>query len=61
MKKELLTITEFCSIANIGRTNAYRLINSGAIKAVKIGKKTLIPLEALEEWISSLTAYQPRG
>ena len=57
---ELFTIPEFCAAANIGRTNAYRLINAGQLKAVKIGKKTLISRASLQEWILSLEPYQVR-
>lgn len=58
MQTELLTIPEFCRTANVGRTNAYRLINEGSIKAVKVGKKTLIPRVAMESWIAALQPYK---
>ncbi len=58
MTTALMTIPEFCHAANIGRTNAYKLINVGDIKAVKVGKKTLIPRTALESWIASLEPYK---
>lgn len=58
MKAELLTIPEFCKSVNLGRTVAYRLINEGKVKAVKLGKKTLIPRSALDDFIASLPAYK---
>lgn len=58
MQTELLTIPEFCKMANIGRTTAYSLINAGLIKAIKIGKKTLIPRTSMNEWISTLQPYK---
>lgn len=59
MNTELLTIPEFCQMANTGRTNAYKLINSGALKAVKLGKKTLIRKADMDTWVSSLNPYKP--
>lgn len=54
MKRELFTIHEFCKMAGIGRTLAYDLIKSGDIKAVKVGRKTMIPRSAIESWLGSL-------
>ena len=58
MKPELLTIPEFCKSAKVGRTVAYSLINKGEVKAVKLGKKTLIPRSAMDEFIASLPVYK---
>ncbi len=54
MERELFTITEFCKMAGIGRTLAYDLIKSGDIRAVKVGRKTMIPRTAIESWLGSL-------
>ncbi|MBP7722279.1 MAG: helix-turn-helix domain-containing protein [Alphaproteobacteria bacterium] len=54
---ELLTITQLCEAVNIGRTNAYRLIGEGKIKAIKINRKTLIRRSDMDAWIESLPAY----
>lgn len=61
MTKELLTITEVCAETNIGKTMVYRLINSGQLLAVKLGKKTLIRRADMETWLSSLNNYNVRG
>lgn len=61
MHQELLTIPEFCEIAKIGRTSAYKLLNRGSLKAVKLGKKTLIPRDAVHEWIATLAQYSPEN
>lgn len=47
----LLTIPEACATIRIGRTKFYQLLNAGEIKAVKIGKKTLVPQSAILQWI----------
>jgi excisionase family DNA binding protein len=53
----LLTIPEACAMIRIGRTKFYQLLNAGEIKAVKIGKKTLVPQSAILQWIEELPAY----
>ncbi|MCB9973118.1 MAG: helix-turn-helix domain-containing protein [Rhodospirillales bacterium] len=59
MKPELLTLTEFCKIACVGKTKAYELINRGEVPAVKLDNKTMIRRSDVESWLSSLQAYQP--
>ena len=54
MKKRMLTINEFVELYGIGRTKTYQEINSARLKALKCGRRTLIPLEAAEEWLCSL-------
>ncbi len=54
----LLTISEACETIRIGRTKFYQFLNSGDIKAVKIGKKTLIPVSELENFINNLPQYK---
>ena len=48
---QLLTIDELCSALAIGRNSAYRLLNSGAIPAFRIGKVWKIPRIGLDEYI----------
>ena len=57
MTKELLTIAEVCSETNTGKTMIYKLINSGQLLAVKLGKKTLVRRVDMLTWLSSLNAY----
>lgn len=57
MQTELLTLSEFCKAVNLGRTSVYKLINAGKVKALKLGKKTLVPRSSLDEFIASLPAY----
>ncbi len=58
MQPDLLTIPEFCEVTNVCKTLAYRFINNGSLKAVKVGKKTLITQKAKDAWLASLPAYQ---
>jgi excisionase family DNA binding protein len=50
------TIAEVCRLANIGRTAVYSEINSGALRAVKRGRRTLVLAEDLRHWLENLPA-----
>lgn len=39
---------------NIGQTKIYEEIKLGRLKAVKFGKRTLIPSKSLREWLNAL-------
>lgn len=53
--KTLLTVSEASRSLNIGRTQFYRLVNTGLIRPVKIGKKGIrIPRAELNECVSRL-------
>jgi|GEM_PF-1865642 len=51
------TINEFCKEMNIGRTSAYKELNSGRLKAIKVFGKTLIPESSIQDWLHSLPSY----
>jgi excisionase family DNA binding protein len=61
MSKELLTITEFCEASNLGRTRVYELLQSGELKAVKIGRRTFIRREDMQAWLAGLSTYPVRN
>ena len=44
-------IHEACRIIGIGRSKFYELIASGDIEALKVGRITLIPIEALRQFL----------
>lgn len=49
------TVDEFCKTVSIGKTKAYELMSEGAIKYVKIGRRTVIttdPVAFLENFSS---------
>ncbi len=54
---ELLTINDFAKVTNLGRTRIYELLKRGEVKAVKIGRRTLIRREDADAWIASLANY----
>lgn len=51
--EKLITITELCTILEIGRNTAYHLLKTEQIKAFKIGSKWKIPLSSVNKYISN--------
>jgi excisionase family DNA binding protein len=56
---QLLPIPLFCKQYGISRSTAYRLLASGQLVAVKIGKSTRVRGEDAERWAAGLTPYHP--
>jgi excisionase family DNA binding protein len=48
------SIPEFCRRYGIGRTNAYQEIAAGRLRALKVGRRTLITQDAAESWLAAL-------
>lgn len=42
--------------SHTGRTKLYAEIRAGRLRAIKLGKRTLITAEALAEWLNALPA-----
>lgn len=43
---------EAATLLGIGRTNFYKLVKDGRIKTVKLGKRTLVPLDPLRKMLA---------
>lgn len=56
---DILTIEEMCEILMIGRNAAYTLLNSGTLKAFRIGKVWKIPKKSLENYILRQVSGKP--
>ncbi len=61
MTQMSLSIEEARAATGLGRTKLYQLINSGELKARKIGKRTIILKTDLENFLSGLESYDSKA
>ena len=52
MDQITVNIKTACDISHIGRSTLYKLLSSGAIKSAKIGKKRLVLVASLREFLT---------
>jgi excisionase family DNA binding protein len=52
--KVAYTIAEVCAMASIGRTTVYQSIKEGQLRAIKLGRRTLILAEDLRKWLGEM-------
>lgn len=57
----VLTIDEFIRDFRLSRTSTYEELKHGRLKAVKVGRRTMIRRVDAEAWLESLAAYSPRS
>ena len=55
---EVITVEELMELLYIGKNTAYKLLNSGELRALKIGKVWKIPKEAVGEYIMKKTRHE---
>jgi len=53
--RRLLSIEETQDMLRVGRGTVWKLIKEEGLPTVKIGKRRLIPVKALDEWIEART------
>jgi len=47
-----ISVDEFCAATRIGRTAVYLALQRGEIPHRRIGRRIVIPLSALDRWLS---------
>ncbi|MDP9864024.1 MULTISPECIES: helix-turn-helix domain-containing protein [Streptosporangium] len=52
----LLTVEEAARQLRIGRTQMWRLVTTGAVESVFIGRLRRVPIECLHEYVTNLLA-----
>jgi excisionase family DNA binding protein len=53
----LVSVEEAARMLSVCRATLYKLLASGDVQAVRIGRRTLIPVEALKIFAASLPGY----
>jgi excisionase family DNA binding protein len=56
-----LGIAEACAMLGVGRTTVYSLIKAGSLRAVKVGRRTVILSADLQRYAETLPAIPPRS
>ncbi len=49
-----LSLSEVADALGVGRTMVHRLTSSGQLPSIQLGKRRLIPVHVLDEWIRAL-------
>ena len=49
MEKKVMSIREVSQALGIGRSLTFKLINSGEIQSIRLGRRILVPVSALEK------------
>lgn len=51
------SVATFCERYGISRAYTYVLIKRGELNAVKMGNRTLIPVESADTWFATLPSF----
>jgi len=52
-----LSVDEAMSALGLGKTMFYELLGDGSIRSFKCGKKRLVIVESLRQWITDMESY----
>lgn len=47
----LLTVAEVASLLRLSKMTVYRMVNSGALPALKVGRSVRVPEQAVDEYL----------
>jgi excisionase family DNA binding protein len=56
----LYTILQFVTTFGVSRSAVYREIRDGGLKAVKVGRRTMIRATDADAWLRRLEAFKPK-
>jgi excisionase family DNA binding protein len=51
-----LTVDEVAAVLRINRTHAYRMVKSGVIPSIRLGRRVVVPRASIEEMLKSAPA-----
>jgi hypothetical protein len=61
ISKRYITVKDFTVAYGVCSTTLYdRLLNTGAIKAIRVGRRTLIDVESADEFFASLPPFKEK-
>lgn len=55
----LLPLKKVCSLTNLSRSYIYTRLQSGELKAIKVGRRTFVKMDDLHSWIACHSAFTP--
>jgi len=58
LDKLILSVEEACGLIGLGRTEIFHLLKRGEIASFKVGKRRLVPVQALHDWVARQVAEQ---
>lgn len=59
--KLLLSPKEACHLLNLGRSHLFKLLATGELRSIKVGKLRRIPFTELTVWIERQPPFAPAG
>lgn len=59
--EKTMTVEQAGKLLRIGRNTAYEAVRSGQIPSIKIGKRLLVPIAAMNQLLQSPTFHAPRA
>ena len=59
MDELLIPVNEVARRLSVGRSQVYELLASGQLPRVKLGRRTLVPVQALQAWVDRAVAANP--
>ena len=48
-----VSVEEAAAMSGLGRSTIYLALGEGSLRSLKVGKRRLIPLEALKDWMAA--------
>lgn len=55
MEKLAISIDDFAAMLGIGKTKAYELSRRNDFPAIRLGRRVVIPVDKLKEWLEKHT------
>ncbi|GAA4628324.1 helix-turn-helix domain-containing protein [Cellulomonas oligotrophica] len=60
-RPRFLTVNEVADLMRVSRMTVYRLVHSGELPAVRVGRSFRVPQDALDAYLRSSTTVEPTG